>query len=337
MKTALITTTINFPTVLALYRKLGPDVRFFVAIDEKTPEEAANFLAYDLPNTQISYLKHEWKCSPLLGYNTDSRRNIALLEAVKWGAEIIVSIDDDMIPMSPDFFQRIEDTLISPYSGLCFGAEGEWFNATSQTMPPTRQRGLPTNFYVNHPGRGFVHNVQIGAMQGIILGTPDTDASTTIVNRPFVHSVTDIARSGFVVDTSAKAVFNSQITAFRRELAPAFAQFYKWQGRNTDIFASLIMRRIMRDRDLYTFYGPPTGFHARSDRHPIGDLKTEMWGAENVERFTKYLDENNVLDKRESVLEQLRALHFDLGACAYWSKQASEAALAFLDDMKSVL
>ena len=40
MKTALITTTVNIPTVLALYRKLGPDVSFFVAADEKTPEIA---------------------------------------------------------------------------------------------------------------------------------------------------------------------------------------------------------------------------------------------------------------------------------------------------------
>ena len=37
---------------------------------------------------------------PLTGWNTDRRRNFALLEALKWGADLIVSVDDDMIPMN---------------------------------------------------------------------------------------------------------------------------------------------------------------------------------------------------------------------------------------------
>ena len=38
MKTALITTTINVPTVLELYRQHGPDVAFFAVLDRKSAD-----------------------------------------------------------------------------------------------------------------------------------------------------------------------------------------------------------------------------------------------------------------------------------------------------------
>ncbi len=336
MKTALITTTINVPTVLALYRKLGPDVRFFVAIDEKTPEEAGNFLAYDLPNTQIHYLKHEYKCSPLLGYNTDSRRNLALLDALEWGAEIIVSVDDDMIPeQSSMLFGWIDHVISTPFSGLAWTQIGGWFDAGQFTVPPARQRGLPYQQPML-PLYGFADNVQIGAMQGVILGIPDTDASTTVVERPFVHSASDVLKNGFVVGLDTRAVFNSQITAFRRELAPCFFQFYKTQGRNTDIIASVIMRRIMRDLKFYTYYGPPTGFHARTWRDPFKDMKAEQWGVENIEAMADYLDTTTDIQPGRSVIENLRSVYHG-APVPLFSMEHRECARAFLDDCEKVL
>ena len=333
MKTALITTTINVPKVLALYRKFGPDVRFFVAGDQKTPEDAVNYCTHDIPNCHFIYTSEQdkWKHSKHIGWNTDSRRNIALLEALKWGAEIIVSIDDDMIPMDSDFFERIEMTLTQPYSGLQFGYPGLWFDAGRFTVPPARQRGLPAEY--PHGGGNivtFVEDVQIGAMQGIILGTPDTDAATTVTNNPKVLSATDVLRNGFVVDPKAYSVFDSQITAFRRELAPCFAQFYKWQGRNTDLFASLIMRRVMRDRGLYTYFGPPTGFHARAVRDPFKDLKAEMWGLEHVAEFASWLD----TAPSKTCLAIYNALAANL---PWWPQELAEATLAWCDDVETVL
>ena len=338
MQISLISTSINVPKVLALYRKLGPDVKFFVAIDEKTPEEAINFCRYDIPNCEVLFIQDQqkWKCSELLGWNNDSRRDIALLEAVKWGAEIIVSIDDDMIPLGLDFFERFEIMLSEPYSGLQFGSPGEWCDVGKFTLPSAAQRGLPLGKATANKF-SFVNDVQIGAMQGIILGTPDTDAGTTMALRPFVHSATDILRHGFVIDPLAKSVMNSQITAFRRELAPCFAQFYRFQGRNTDIMASLIMRRIMRERGFYTYFGPPFGFHNRSERDPKKDLEAEKWGVKNVELFSNYLDGYVFEPGINTPLEQTRDLYEDLEHAAYWPKGCSEAALAFLEDMESVL
>lgn len=331
MQTALITTTVNVPTVLALYRKLGPDVAFFVAGDLKTPTKAA--MGSDAPHYMNARYQQllGYKCSELLGWSNDSRRNIALLEAVKWGADIIVSIDDDMIPTDIDFFERIEMTLSEPYSGLQMGTPDRWFDAGQFTNPPVRQRGLP---YVSSYDAtyGMALDVQVGVMQGIILGVPDTDAQT-MVARYLVKSATDILRKGFVVDPVAKAVFNSQITAFRRELAPCFAQFYNWQGRNTDILASLVMRRVMQERDLYTHFGPPTGFHNRSKRDHLKDMAAEAYGVGIVQKFSEILD--NIILPTGSVVEQTRAIYQILAHNDCFP--ALEVANSFLDDIEPLL
>ena len=334
MKVALITTTINVPKVLALYRKADPSVHFFVAIDKKTPEEAVNFCQCDVLNTHVIFIQDQqkYKSSELIGWNTNSRRNIALLEALKWGADLIISVDDDMIPY-PTFFWDFVRLFTTSYSGLQIGSSGEWCDVGNFTVPGARQRGLPPDTAYG-PKVNTACDVEIGAAQGIILGVPDTDASTAMTEHPIIYSASDILKNGFVVHPQAYSIFNSQITAFKRELAPAFAQFYNYQGRNTDIFASVLMRRLMRDRKLYTHFGLPMGFHARQPRPLFNDLKAEMFGLEHINAFAKELD-RLVITGRDAI-DDCRALIEPLP-----HKLApgglKEAMMAFYDDVENVL
>ena len=334
MRTALISTTINVPRVLALYRKLGPDVAFFIAADEKTPLEAYAFCA-DIPNCEIYSPDRQkelgYECSALIGWNNDSRRNIALLEAVKDGAEIIVSVDDDMIGMG-DFFGTIDRVFSNTYSGIQMGAPQKWFDAGQLTFAPAPQRGLPVDF-AHDNSFSLITDVHIGAMQCVILGIPDTDAATAISRHPLVLEASDVLRHGVVAHPEAFSVFNSQATVFRREFAPCFAQFYKWEGRNTDIFASLIMRRVMRDWGAYTYFGLPAAFHARTKRDLLADFKAEQWGLERVGRFAKFLDA--CILPHEKVVNNLRLIYRAMGEDAMLDLAA--CALAFLDDMEKVL
>jgi hypothetical protein len=335
MRVALITTTINVPAVLHLYRKLGPDVKFFIALDKNSDFEGISKFGVDAGNTWLTPTwQNNWACSESITWLNDSRRNIALLEAVKYGADFIVSIDDDMAPLGLDFFERFEIMLSEPYSGLQLGTSGHWCDVGRCTFNSAPQRGLPPGVATLNEF-SFAQDVQIGAMQGIILGTPDTDAGTTMARHPFVHSATDILRGGFAIDPLAKSVFNSQLTAFRRELAPCFAQFYKWQGRNTDIMASLIMRRIMRERDLHTYFGPPFGFHNRSPRDPKKDFAAEQWGRENVVRFQDCLDATILTGG--TVTEQTRYLYVSLAYAGHIPGEMLTAVHAFLDDIEPLL
>ena len=334
MKVAVVTTSIYVPRVLELYSALDSTVRFFVAGDLKSPNKAV--LEWMESRENVVWLpanvqkELKYKHSEMIGWNTDSRRNIAVLEALKWGADIIISIDDDMIPVSYDFFDVFRQTFLHPFSGLKLGAARHWFDAGAFTQPPARQRGLPIDVpFDSTPG--FVVEARIGVAQGIILGVPDSDASTAIINQPFIHSATDILRHGFIVEPKAYAVFNSQITAFRRELALAFAQFYKWQGRNTDILASVLMRRIMRDLDLYTYFGPPAAYHARSKRPLFPDLQAEMHGLRTIHEMTDFCE------RMTSGPNVLTTCRFFYGGYAGLPSEMREAALAWCEDAESVL
>jgi hypothetical protein len=336
MKIAFVTTSINTPTVISLYRALCPSAHFFIAADEKTPLEAYQFCA-DILHCEIYSPDRQkelgYESSSLIGWNTDSRRNIALLEALRWGAELIISFDDDMVPvLSPNDPSWSFTRLFSfPHNGLQLGAPNRWFDAGAYTMPPAKQRGLPPDTYTFNKHVEAVTNVEIGAAQGIILGVPDTDAATAITNAPLIHSATDMLRNGFVVEPQAYSVFNSQLTAFRRQFAPAFAQFYRGQGRNTDIFASLLMRRVMAERNFYTYFGPPTAYHARQPRPLFNDLKAEMYGIEHIAEYADYLRRSPA---GGTVTDDCRLL---TEGCAIWDDDTKAVFAAFYDDVEKVL
>src|SRR5580692_8759765 len=95
MKVALVTTTVNVPRVLQLYRAHDPDVMFFVAGDLKTPPEAKEFCASLSNCVYLDSYHFGWKHSPIGGFNNDSRRNIAFLAAIGGGAEANISGDYD--------------------------------------------------------------------------------------------------------------------------------------------------------------------------------------------------------------------------------------------------
>ncbi len=280
MNLAIVTTTINVPRVLALWEAAGVPV--YIAGDMKTPRQVAEIFGrapfvYLSPDAQ----KH-WKSSELTGWNTDSRRNFAVLEALKDGADIILSIDDDMIPLDQSFLNRIVSLFEAPFSGIQIGFPEEWLDHGQMTVPRATARGIPYD-QVIHNTIDFVAAAQIGVVQGIIYGVPDATAVDAIANRPLVTSVVEPLASGFVAYPGSLAVFNSQLTAFRRELAPWFVQHYKSEGRNTDIFAAMAMRQKMRELDWYTYYGPPGAWHNRMARPLFNDLKAEMYGAEHIE------------------------------------------------------
>jgi hypothetical protein len=195
-----------------------------------------------------------------------------------------------MIPLSRMFFDEFEQLFERPFHGLQGGRVAYWSDPGNMYQPPINSRGLPPQPTHASGAPDFVTGVEIGAAQGIILGTPDAAATHTLDAPRFVHSANDILRHGFVVHPQAFCVFNSQLTAFRREFAPCFAQFYKWQQRNTDMFASVIMRRVMRETNHYTFFGPPFAYHNRAPRPLFNDLKAEMYGMEHIDEFTRALE-----------------------------------------------
>jgi hypothetical protein len=351
VKTALILTTINIPTVLSLYRAHDPDVRFFVAMDKKTPGEAYRFcnrLPNCVPivdgNVDLVTFRDRggYACSDLIGWNTISRRNIALLEALKWGADVIVSIDDDNIPLDTCYFWHYEcSSLASPFNGIKVKpAFYGWFDPGhlqfTRVGDTVVQRGFPQAYPSDFGGFTSVTGAKIGVAQGMILGDPDTSAVDRISRHPQVHQVSELLRAGIVTDPrETYAPLNSQNIAFIRELAPCFFMVPQWQ-RFDDIYAGLVAQRVMRDRGYFVHYGQPFVWQQRNPHDLLKDLAAEQWGAEHILDFTAWLD-GFTLPKQVPAVEAMKIFFTNLPDFIPERGKLQELALAWCSDIEGVM
>lgn len=332
MKVALCTTTINVPHVLKLYRAGDPYVRIFVAGDTKTPR-AAYDLILSMENTQISLPEsgHQWKCSDLIGWNSIQRRNIAFLEALKWGADEIISIDDDNIPIDPAryFYGKTSFDGVMVTGSLA----DNWFDVGSLLRPQAKHRGFPNGLDRRNT---FTHVVdaKIGVSAGICLGDPDIDATTRMALAPEVHQVSQLLEAGIVCNPNTWTVFNSQNTAILAELLPAWGMI-PFVGRMDDIYASLICQRVMRERNLHVHFGPPFVWQQRNEHNLVKDLRGEIDGYENVERLAELLDHVQLTGK--SVIDDTRRIWDSLNHCDWMPGRSVSAMFAYIDDCESIL
>lgn len=345
MKIALCTTTINVPRVLSWYRAAadtGPDPfdhpgvtspRFFVAFDEKTDPGAYIFCS-DVGNTKGISLSEQkaWKCFEPIGPNSIQKRNIAFLEALKWGAEIIVSVDDDNLPLTNGYFSEHQCGL-DTFDGIKVIGKNGWVDPGEYLRPKAKHRGFPTqvDHHVSH-----VHAIheRVGVSAGMCMLDPDVDAATRIVAAPDIQQVSVLAESGFIVHNSSWTVFNSQNTAIRREFVPAWGMV-PHTGRYDDIYASLIVQRVMRDRGAHVHFGRPFVFQDRNEHNLIKDLRLEVEGMENLQKVARVLDHTILSNK--SVIDDCRQIWRTLSTTDIFPGQSIKAMEAWLSDCEGVL
>jgi hypothetical protein len=301
-RVALITTTINVPTMLQLYAndwsiddELDGALEIIVAGDVQTPPEAEDFVK-ELGGTYIptdSMLAKRWRTDKHVGHRSIQRRNIALLHAIASGADIILTVDDDNTP-SRDYFCDLLNEF-DRQSHRVFTAKSGWFNPCSMLYPKTIARGFPIAERHPHEMSGVYmwrDDIRIGVVNGLTTGDPDIDAIERLVNWPKADSLT--TEDNIVLAADTWAPFNTQNTAFVRELAPLM-QCLVGVGRYDDIFMSYIARVIMDATGWHVNYGEPTTHSVRNDHDILVDLEKEMYGyklqARLIEALRDFRDE----------------------------------------------
>jgi hypothetical protein len=335
MRIALCTTTIHVPHTLHLLRKCSADVKFFVAGDERSPHQdiisnqaGLGAYTYLLPGQQ-----EKWKCSAVIGWNTLARRNIAFLEALKWGADVIVSVDDDNIPVAPDYFNRFAWAIQHSFYGLkASGADG-WFDPGFLLVPRTKHRGIPHDasrmVTIEH-----VTDAKVGVAAGLVIGNPDIDAVTRMAMAPDIQQVSELGKAGVAVDRKSWTVFNSQNTAVIRALIPCWFMM-PGVGRMDDIYASLIVQRVARDRGYHVHFGPPLVYQQRNPHNLVADLRAEIDGYENVRKLAALLDATIL--PGYSVIDDTRIIYGVLAASELVPAGSVQAAMLYLEDAGGVL
>jgi hypothetical protein len=340
MKLALITTTIYVPRVLELYRSLDPEAFFFVAGDRKTPHNETRAFIHKLGNaiyySDTDQEKLGYKCSEIIGWNKIMRRNICLLEAIRHKADIIVTIDDDNIPLDRNYFADFRSVFTSSYNGIIVGSDQNWFNVGELLSPPVYHRGFPHD--QRHRDLN-IHlspacNVRVGVAAGLWLGDPDIDAVERITNRPTIHQVSEVLRAGLVVDNACFSPFNSQNTAYLAELAPLMMVLIG-VGRFDDIWASYIAQRVMSETDYHVYYGKPFVWQQRNPQSQWRNLEDELFGMELTPRFCQDLREASLGDG--SILDKLRHLYEYFRTLQYLPPVVCQLGRAWHDDVEGVM
>jgi len=349
LKIALCTTTIHIPHALKLLRKCSENVKFFIALDQKSPfKELAGFMAGDPMSCWLTpgWQEQKWKCSEAIGWNTLARRNIAFLEALKWGADVIYSWDNDNLPVDTAHFWHFENSNFELFNGIKITGSDtlrarsggavdseRWFDPGSLLIPATRHRGFPHDKPISKLASS-VTDARIGVAAGLVIGDPDIDAATRMEHRPDISSVHILGSTGAVVDPHTWTVFNSQNTAVIRELMPAWFMM-PGVGRHDDIYASLIVQRVARERDLHVYFGPPFTYQQRNEHNLVADLRNEIDGMENVRKLAAVLDDITLPGK--SVIEDTCVIYSALRYCPFLPIESVNAALLWLEDVEKVL
>ena len=307
MKTCIVLTTINIPSVLEKYiencQVYGhDDVAFVIIGDRKSPPDTSAYIkslqqyGFDMiylgVEEQENWLERIPEFGKFLPYDSVQRRNIGYLYAAELGADIIISIDDDNIPL-PEYSyvgthnivgQTVECNVVSSSTG--------WFNTCSllQTEPERRfyHRGFPINkrWLLEEPSYS-IEKKRIVVNVGLWIGDPDVDTITRL-EEPF--SVTGVREpeSKLVLAPGTMTPFNSQNTAFSVELLPCLYLIAFEAGtdneilrgnnnfRYDDIWMSYFAKIIIDHMGDAVCIGPPHVKQERNKHDYILDLRKEI-------------------------------------------------------------
>ena len=267
----IATTTINAPTkALKLFAK-NKNCKLIVALDKKSKP-------FDLKNSIIlttSYQEKKWpKLSKLVGWNCIQRRNFAILEAYKRGAETIALIDDDNIPydnwgdevlvgqeVEIDVYEHKDFIVFDPISPT--NHNDLWHRGYPIEMVPEKNN-------IEYKGKGL-RKVLIQA--DFWDGDPDIDALCRLSKMP-VCKFDEFKPFG----SPDIAPFNSQNTFLAREVLPYYAVL-PHAGRMDDIWGAYIVQHYF---PRSVVYNKATVYQDRNEQDLITNMENEIIGYRNT-------------------------------------------------------
>ena len=306
MKTAIITTTINVPTLLADYaknvKKYKHDAFFVVIGDKKTPKATKPYckkiakqfkvtIEYlDIPD-QLKYLRKFPELNKHLVYNSIQRRNIGILLAYEMGAEKIITIDDDNFFISKDF---IKLHALGKRNLETISSSTGWLNVCDQLKEKHNRRFYHRGFaqeyrFLDEKTKSIKKNINVVVNAGFWLNDPDIDALTRLYFPNNDITVTAYKKKNdFAVAKKTWTPFNSQNTALARDIIPAYF-LSPLVGRYDDIWGAYVVKRISDYLGDYIAFGQPLVNQERNIHNYWKDLAKEDLGMQLTTDFVNLL------------------------------------------------
>lgn len=310
MKTAIVTTTIYFPSFLKAYadnvKVYGhDDVEFIVIADTKTPEGSRAFCE-GLPNCLYVDIEEQEKYLSTNGftelkehlpYANISRRNIGHLMAYERGADVIVMLDDDNLATEYDVVMY-HGIVGQEKSRHAFSSTNGWFNVCS-----VLQEKNSVEFYARGypPGKRWQDGdvtesflcKRVAVNAGLWINDPDIDAVTRIERRLLTTGFKYGQRHSFALCPGTWSPFNCQNTAISRAALPSYF-LSPYTGRHLDIWAGYITNRVVEAMGEVVTFGTPLANHVRSPHNLYKDLEQEMPWIIATDEFVEVLRSTEV-------------------------------------------
>ena len=301
-KLALVMTTIGEGALLEDYCRQAEaegwrdSLRLIVIPDKKTPPELYRRskdlaqVGFDIHcpalDNQEAFLARLGGIERLIPYNTDNRRNVGYLMALEWGAEGVISLDDDnyCIPGS---------SLFDEYAVVCAGeqtlpavhsADG-WYNICELIKFEPNYRVYPRGYPYAHrhkdaevERRGETGLVRLNA--GLWLEHPDCDGITWLAAP--VRGV-DWNRQSILLGQTTWTPINTQNTSLHRDVVASYyfvRMGYKLAGlpidRYGDIFSGYFAQACVRHMGHRIRVGTPVARHDRNTHNYLKDATNEL-------------------------------------------------------------
>lgn len=319
----------------------GVTGRVFMALDDKTPLEwyKTEYATAIRREQMVLVGGGEYPdSSRAVGYNCVQRRNLATLAALDWGANVIITMDDDNLPIDQLWATRHYGYCNGVHTGIMADVPGGWWDPCVLLEPyPGGHRGMPLP--IGYAGMGNIIPVVdewVGVNAGLWLGDPDIDAFTRIGRtHPQTDTMTSLGDAGVVLSPATYAPFNSQNTSFVRALAPAMFML-PGVGRYDDIWASFIARRVMTATPYRVRYGGPLVFQSRNYHGALDDAEAELFGARHSSEFIKRLDAVQ-LEYSDPILANVVKVWHELSRADFVPLKTLQAADAWCKDIDRIL
>lgn len=225
-----------------------------------------------LGNNEVSSFQENAPQTDWLFNKTDGCRNLGFLEAYKWGADVFISLDDDVYP-NPG-----TDPIQDHINALSMSVSPNWMS----TAQDWRVRGIPV----------FVEKWPVMLSHGVWVGVPDFDAPTQLLH----PNVQDIAFNRTNVPYGVMFPMCIMNCAFRRELLPwmyqapmgkRLAEFGLPIGdRFADIWSGIVAKLACDLNQWGVVTGYSTIYHSRAS-NVFANLRKESVFLEQNETFVR--------------------------------------------------
>jgi hypothetical protein len=280
MKKSIVITSIFEPTEAIKQFTKFDKYDLIVVGDVKTPVgwkcDGVNYISL------FDQIRMDFELVKVLPQNHYCRKMIGYLCAIKNGSDIIIDTDDDNFPKSSWAFPNFTGDY--DFVGEDLGFINIYNYYSDLNIWP---RGLPLKFIKDRGKYDFDNiknkNCNVGIWQGLADKDPDVDAIYRLVDgKECVFNDND----PIVLGKNTISPFNSQNTAFIKELFPLLYMPAHVTMRFTDILRGLVAQPIMW---LYNYN--------------LGILNATVYQERNVHNYFKdFLDEIPMYKHSEEVI-----------------------------------